>query len=55
MKSNSSTSHYRGTYIFEEEAKEMVTGCDQTHNRKKTFESHYANEYVKMKGNLRLQ
>ena len=32
----------------------MVDGCDQTYNFKRTFESHYANEFVKMKGNLRL-
>ena len=50
----SSTSAYRQNYIFEEEAKEMVDNCDQTHNFKRTFESHYANEFVKMKGNLRL-
>ena len=32
----------------------MVDQCDQTYNFKRTFESHYANEFVKMKGNLRL-
>ena len=48
------SSAYRQTYVFEEEAKEMVTQCDQTYNFKRTFESHYANEFVKMKGNLRL-
>ena len=53
-KPSTSTSAYRQNYIFEEEAKEMVDNCDQTHNFKRTFESHYANEFVKMKGNLRL-
>ena len=47
-------SAYGQNYVFEEEAKEMVDNCDQTFNFKRTFESHYANEYVKMKGNLRL-
>ena len=53
-KPSTATSAYRQNYIFEEEAKEMVTGIDQTHNFKRTFESNYANEFVKMKGNLRL-
>ena len=53
-KPKTSTSAYRQTYVFEEEAKEMVDGCDQTFNFKRTFETHYANEFVKMKGNLRL-
>ena len=50
----SSTSAYRSTFVYEEEAKEMVANCDQTFNFKRTFESNYANEFVKMKGNLRL-
>ena len=53
-KPQSATSQYRSTYVFEEEAKEMVSECDQTFNFKRTFESAYANEFVKMKGNLRL-
>ena len=53
-KPSTATSAYRQTYVFEEEAKEMVDECDQTYNFKRTFESHYANEFVKMKGNLRL-
>ena len=53
-KPQSSVSAYRQNYVFEEEAKEIVDNCDQTHNFKRTFESHYANEFVKMKGNLRL-
>jgi hypothetical protein len=54
VKPKSSASAYRSTYVFEEEAKEMVDNCDQTFNFKRTFESHYANEFVKMRGNLRL-
>ena len=54
QKPSSSASAYRASYVFDEEAKAMVDGCDQTFNFKRTFESHYANEFIKMKGNLRL-
>ena len=53
-RSKPNNSDYRANFVFEEEAKEMVDHCDQTFNFKRTFESHYANEFVKMKGNLRL-
>ena len=53
-KPTTATSQYRMNYVFEEEAKEMIAGVDQTHNFKRTFDSNYANEFIKMKGNLRL-
>ena len=47
-------SHYAETFSHDEEAKTQISEIDKTHNFKSTFESNYANEWIKMRANLRL-